>query len=244
MVLPCLNRHEHLRPIHSAADRDGAADRRNRSRGTRRFSAVTDRAFAAGGFSDHQRSGNVAGRESGHHGERQSLRRWNVSSAHIAGVNEMTSASYLGTTTITLQFDLNRNIDGAARDVQAAINAARANLPSNLPNNPTYRKVNPADAPILIVALTSDIYNRGQLYDAASTIIQQRLLQIEGVGQVNIGGGALPGVRVEINPTQLNSTASASKTCGRCWASKTRTCRKDSSLTNERLLTFWRTTSC
>ena len=126
--------------------------------------------------------------------------------AHIAGVTEMTSASYLGTTTITLQFDLSRNIDGAARDVQAAINAARANLPSNLPQNPTYRKVNPADAPILIVALTSDVYSRGQLYDAASTIIQQRLLQIGGVGQVNIGGGALPGVRVEINPTQLNNT--------------------------------------
>src|SRR6266478_3831630 len=126
--------------------------------------------------------------------------------AHIAGVTEMTSASYLGTTTITLQFDLSRNIDGAARDVQAAINAARANLPSNLPQNPTYRKVNPADAPILIVALTSNVYSRGQLYDAASTIIQQRLLQIGGVGQVNIGGGALPGVRVEINPTQLNNT--------------------------------------
>jgi len=126
--------------------------------------------------------------------------------AHMAGLSEMTSASYLGSTSITLQFDLNRNIDGAARDVQAAINAARANLPSNLPQNPTYRKVNPADAPIIIVALTSDIYSRGQLYDAASTIMQQRLLQIEGVGQVNVGGGALPGVRVEINPTQLNNT--------------------------------------
>ena len=110
---------------------------------------------------------------------------------HIAGVNEMTSSSDLGSTSITLQFDLSRNIDGAARDVQAAINAARANLPANLPSNPTYRKVNPADAPIMIIALTSDIYNRGQLYDAASTIIQQRLLQIQGVGQVNIGGGAL-----------------------------------------------------
>src|SRR5712672_2219987 len=126
--------------------------------------------------------------------------------AHIASLSEMTSASYLGSTSITLQFDLNRNIDGAARDVQAAINAARANLPSNLPQNPTYRKVNPADAPIIIVALTSDIYSRGQLYDAASTIMQQRLLQIEGVGQVNVGGGALPGVRVDINPTQLNNT--------------------------------------
>jgi multidrug efflux pump len=125
--------------------------------------------------------------------------------AHIAGLSEMTSASYLGTTSITLQFDLNRNIDGAARDVQAAINAARANLPSNLPQNPNYRKVNPADAPIMIIALTSKTYGRGQLYDAASTIMQQRLLQIEGVGQVNIGGGALPAVRVEVNPTQLNN---------------------------------------
>ncbi len=124
---------------------------------------------------------------------------------HIAGVNEMTSASYLGTTSITLQFDLNRNIDGAARDVQAAINAARAYLPSNLPSNPTYRKVNPADAPILILALTSPVYDRGRLYDAASTIIQQRLSQVQGVGQVVVGGSSLPGVRVDINPTQLNS---------------------------------------
>src|SRR5882724_8483678 len=125
--------------------------------------------------------------------------------AHMAGLNEMTSASYLGSTSVTLQFDLGRNIDGAARDVQAAINAARANLPSNLPNNPNYRKVNPADAPIMILALTSDVYDRGQLYDAASTIIQQRLLQIQGVGQVTIGGSSLPAVRVAVNPTQLNS---------------------------------------
>ncbi len=124
---------------------------------------------------------------------------------HIAGVNEMTSASYLGTTSITLQFDLNRNIDGAARDVQAAINAARADLPSNLPGNPVYRKVNPADAPILIIVLTSEVYDRGKLYDAASTIIQQRLLQVQGVGQVIVGGGALPAVRVDVNPTRLNS---------------------------------------
>ncbi len=124
---------------------------------------------------------------------------------HIAGVNEMTSSSTLGSSSITLQFDLNRDINGAARDVQAAINAARANLPANLPSNPTYRKVNPADAPILILALTSDIYNRGQLYDAASTIIQQKLLQIEGVGSVNVGGGALPAVRVDVNPTLLSS---------------------------------------
>ncbi len=124
---------------------------------------------------------------------------------HIAGVNEMTSSSSLGTTSITLQFDLNRNIDGAARDVQAAINAARAFLPANLPGNPTYRKVNPADAPILILALTSEVYDRGRLYDAASTIIQQRLSQVQGVGQVTVGGSSLPAVRVDVNPAQLNS---------------------------------------
>jgi len=123
----------------------------------------------------------------------------------IAGVTEMTSSSYLGTTSVTLQFDLNRDINGAARDVQAAINAARSYLPTNLPANPTYRKVNPADAPIMILALTSTVYDRGTLYDAASTIMQQRLSQIQGVGQVNVGGSSLPAVRVELNPTQLNS---------------------------------------
>ncbi len=122
----------------------------------------------------------------------------------IAGVTEMTSSSNLGSTSVTLQFDLNRNIDGAARDVQASINAARSYLPANLPANPSYRKVNPADAPIMIVALTSNIYDRGTLYDAASTIMQQRLSQIQGVGQVTVGGGALPAVRAEVNPTQLN----------------------------------------
>jgi multidrug efflux pump len=122
----------------------------------------------------------------------------------IAGITEMTSSSFLGTTSVTLQFDLNRDINGAARDVQAAINAARSYLPTNLPGNPTYRKVNPADAPIMILALTSSIYDRGKLYDAASTIMQQRLSQIEGVGQVSVGGSSLPGVRVDVNPTQLN----------------------------------------
>jgi multidrug efflux pump len=124
---------------------------------------------------------------------------------HIASLTEMTSSSTLGSTSITLQFDLSRNIDGAARDVQAAINAARAYLPSNLPTNPSWRKSNPANAPIMIIALTSDIYDRGQMYDEADSIIEQRLLQIEGVGQVNIGGGALPAVRVDVNPTLLNS---------------------------------------
>jgi multidrug efflux pump len=123
----------------------------------------------------------------------------------IAGLTEMTSTSSLGVTNVVLQFDLSRNIDGAARDVQAAINAARGQLPSNLPNNPTYRKVNPADAPIMIVALTSETARPGEMYDAASSILQQKLAQVEGVGQVNVGGSALPAVRVDLNPTALNS---------------------------------------
>jgi multidrug efflux pump len=124
---------------------------------------------------------------------------------HIAGVTEMTSASSLGATAITIQFDLSRNIDGAARDVEAAINAARTYLPSNLPANPTYRKVNPADAPIMILGLTSNKYGPDQLYDEASTVIEQKLSQIQGVGQVTVGGGALPSVRVEVDPAKLYS---------------------------------------
>ena len=122
----------------------------------------------------------------------------------IAGVTEMTSMSTLGSTNITLQFELTRSIDGAARDVQAAINAARADLPLNLPTNPYYRKVNPADAPILILALTSEIASRGTMYDAAPSILQQKLAQIDGVGQAYVGGGSLPAVRVDLNPTALN----------------------------------------
>jgi multidrug efflux pump len=124
---------------------------------------------------------------------------------HIAGVTEMTSASSLGTTSITIQFDLSRNIDGAARDVEAGIAAARTYLPSNLPANPTYRKVNPADAPIMIIGLTSDKFDTGKLYDVASTVISQKLSQIQGVGQVSVGGSSLPSVRIDVNPTQLNS---------------------------------------
>src|SRR5512135_1233783 len=123
----------------------------------------------------------------------------------IAGVTEMTSTSSLGSTNITLQFDLNRNIDAAARDVQAAINAARSQLPANLPSNPSYKKVNPADAPILILALTSNTLRRGLIYDAASSILAQKLSQIQGVGQVTVGGSALPGVRVELNLNALNN---------------------------------------
>jgi multidrug efflux pump len=121
----------------------------------------------------------------------------------IADVTEMTSASAVNSTRITLQFGLNRNIDGAARDVQAAINAARADLPASLRTNPTYRKVNPADAPILILALTSDTLNQGQIYDAASTVMSQALSQVEGIGEVRIGGSSLPAVRVELNPLVL-----------------------------------------
>ncbi len=122
----------------------------------------------------------------------------------IAGVSEMTSSSSLGSTSVTLQFDLDRNIDAAARDVQAAINAARGYLPANLPSNPSYRKVNPADSPILILALTSSSLGKGAMYDAASTIIAQKLAQVEGVGQVTVGGSSLPGVRLELEPPLLN----------------------------------------
>ena len=123
----------------------------------------------------------------------------------IAGLTEMTSASQLGSTQVVLQFDLSRDINGAARDVQAAINAARSQLPANLPSNPSYRKVNPSDAPIMMLALTSDTIGRPQMYDVASSILQQRIAQIDGVGQVFVGGGALPAVRVEVNPTRLNA---------------------------------------
>jgi multidrug efflux pump len=123
---------------------------------------------------------------------------------HIAGVTEMTSSSSLGSTNVTLQFDLSRNIDAAARDVEAGINAARTYLPANLPSNPSYRKVNPADAPIMILSLTSDKYDRQTMFNAASTIMEQKLSQIQGVGQVGVGGGAYPSVRVDVNPVQLN----------------------------------------
>jgi multidrug efflux pump len=122
----------------------------------------------------------------------------------IAGVNEITSSSSLGSSRITLQFDLSRNINDAATEVQSAINAARSQLPSGMPNNPTYRKVNPADAPIMVMTLTSDTMARGQMYDVASTIVAQKLSQVRGVGQVTVGGSSLPAVRVEVNPSALN----------------------------------------
>jgi multidrug efflux pump len=122
----------------------------------------------------------------------------------IAGLNEMTSSSSLGSCSITMQFDLSRNIDASARDVQAAINAARGQLPTNLPQNPSWRKINPADSPILMIGLTSATMPPGKVYDVAASILQQKLAQMKGVGQVSVGGGALPGVRVEVNPTLLN----------------------------------------
>ena len=123
----------------------------------------------------------------------------------IAGVNEITSSSSLGSTRVTLQFDLNRDINDAATEVQAAINAARSQLPTGMPNNPTYRKVNPADAPIMVLTLTSDTLTQGQMYDAASTVVAQKLSQVSGVGQVTVSGSSLPAVRVELNPTALNA---------------------------------------
>ncbi len=122
----------------------------------------------------------------------------------IAGVTEMTSSSSSGSARVVLQFDLSRDIDGAARDVQAALNAARAQLPSGMPGNPTYRKVNPADQPILILAMSSKTLEQGKVYDAASTIVAQKIAQVQGVGQATVGGGSLPAVRVELNLTALN----------------------------------------
>src|SRR5205085_2043996 len=124
--------------------------------------------------------------------------------SRIAGVNQMTSTSSLGSTNVTLQFDLSRNIDAAARDVQAAINAALGQLPANLPTRPNYRKVNPADAPIMIVALTSDTVILPRMYDVADSILAQKIFQVPGVGQVFVGGGARPAVRAELNPTLLS----------------------------------------
>ena len=122
----------------------------------------------------------------------------------IAGITEMTSSSSMGSTQVILQFDLNRDINGASRDVQAAINAASSLLPSNMPSRPSFRRFNPADSPILILSLTSDTLTRGQMYDIASTTLAQKILQIPGMGQVQLGGAALPAIRVELNPNALS----------------------------------------
>src|ERR1051325_1967388 len=122
----------------------------------------------------------------------------------IAGITQMTSSNTRGSSNVVLQFDLNRDINGAARDVQAAINAARSQLPANLPSNPFYRKVNPADAPVMLMGLTSDTIEISTLYDLASSVLQQKIAQVKGVGQVIVGGSSLPSVRVELNPQVIN----------------------------------------
>src|ERR1700729_2283868 len=123
---------------------------------------------------------------------------------HIAGITEMTSRSSVGSANITLQFDLSRDINGAAREVQAAINSSAGFLPANLPSLPRYRKINPADQPILLMTLESDVVPRPQLYDIASSVFAQKLAQVQGVGQVSVGGSSLPAVRVEVNPQPLS----------------------------------------
>ena len=196
-------RDEPVQVVYRAAGRHHSIVGRHRVGGLRRLPAAARIAAAAGGLPDDFRFRRSPRRES----------RTMASSVatplerqfgRIAGVSEMTSTSTLGATNVVLQFDLSRNIDAAARDVQAAINAARGNLPTNLPNNPNYRKVNPSDAPIFMIALTSKVLSKGQMFDSASTILAQRLSQIKGVGQVVVGGGALPSVRIELNPTALN----------------------------------------
>jgi multidrug efflux pump len=132
----------------------------------------------------------------------------------IAGVTELTSTNYVGSSMVVVQFALNRDINGAARDVQAAIQAARADLPTTLRNNPSYREYNPADSPIIILSLTSATLNTAQLYDSADTVIQQQLSQIDGVGQIQLGGSALPSVRVELEPDKLASYGIGRGECG------------------------------
>jgi multidrug efflux pump len=134
--------------------------------------------------------------------------------ATIAGVTELTSQNFVGSSMIVAQFSIDREINGAARDVQAAIQAARADLPTTLRSNPSYREYNPADSPIIILSLTSPTMTTAQLYDSADTVIQQQLSQISGVGQIQLGGSALPSVRIELEPDKLTAMASGSRTCG------------------------------
>jgi multidrug efflux pump len=156
----------------------------------------------------------------------------------IAAVTEMTSQSAVGATRITLQFDINRDINGASRDVQAAINAARADLPSNMPNNPTYYKYNPTDGPILVLALTSKTMTRGQIYDVASNILVQRLAQLSGIGNVFVGGSTLPAVRVELPPTHFTNTALDLRTSARRSLRPAPTVRKGRSMTAVDVIRF------
>ena len=151
---------------------------------------------------------------------------------HIAGVTEMTSSSTLGTTGVTLQFDLSRDINGAARDVEAGINAARTYLPANLPANPTYRKVNPADSPIMVLGLQSDVYDVPELYDEASTVIEQRISQISGRGRGDWWWAhRCRRCASSSIPTSWPATESACRRCSKWWPARTRIWRKASSPT-------------
>ena len=196
------HRYEPVPAIHRAPGRHHASHSRCGACGRSRLSAAASLAAAASRLSDHLGVRLAAGRRSRDHVHQRGepLERH---LGEIADVTEITSTSSIGQTRITLQFDLDRDINGAARDVQAAINAASADVSTSLSSNPTYRKVNPADAPLMILALTSKTLTRGQLYDAASNVLQQRLSQLDGIGQVSIGGATLPAVRVELNPTAM-----------------------------------------
>ena len=197
------NSHEYFRAIHSPADRHHAADGGIALAGAVAFRLLPVSPLPQVDFPTISVSASLPGAspETMASSVATPLER---QFGRIAGVTEMTSSSGLGSTSITLQFDLNRDIDAAGRDVLAAINAARGYLPTNLPTNPTYRKVNPADAPIFIVGLTSDTVSQSQMYDSASTILAQGLSQVTGVGQVIVGGSALPAVRVELNPQAVS----------------------------------------
>ena len=196
-------RHELLGALHPAADRHAAAYGGPGALRRRGVFPAAGGALAAGRLPDDLR---LAHRSPGPARRRMASTVAAPLEEHlgtIAGVTEMTSRSGVGSTRITLQFELSRDIDGAARDVQAAINAARIDLPATLHTNPTYRKANPAAAPILILSLTSDTRTPTEIYDAVSNIVQQRLLQVQGVGDVELGGAALPAVRIDLNPLAL-----------------------------------------
>jgi len=193
---------EYFRALHLAAGSDYIADAGDSARRRPRLLEIASLAAATSGFS-HHRCHRAASRRQSRHGGHQCRRAARTPSRSDRRRDRNDLAKCDRTGRITLQFDINRDIDGAARDVQAAINAARADLPSNLPSNPTYREVNPADAPILVLALTSKTLTQGQMYDAASNLLAQRLSQLSGIGNVIIGGSTLPAVRVELNPQAL-----------------------------------------
>ena len=196
-------RRESFEALRAPADRHGAADGRRRARRHRRLLRAAGVAAAAGRLSRSSRSAPASPARARTRWPPAWPRRWSATSAR-SPASTRSPRRAVGTTRVTLQFDLGRNIDGAAREVQAAINASRVDLPTTLRSNPTYRKANPAAAPVIILALTSKTKTPGQIYDAVSNIISQRLSQVDGVGDVEIGGGSLPAVRIELLPFALN----------------------------------------